>query len=185
VTVSKAKSPSSQVRFHIHPPPISSHPFPSLVYSQLHYTPAKRFLSPPLQEPLKHPPIHPPLPNPTRKLTSTTGGGSGFGEGIAHRFASEGCKVLISDINSAGGERVAATDPQAIHFVKADVTSAADWKMLVDSAVREFGAVDILVNNAGTSYPNKVHTSPPLPSPRLSSLLSSVSLTCDKPSFFS
>lgn len=84
-----------------------------------------------------------------------TGGGSGFGEGIAYRFASEGAKVVISDINSKGGERVAATDPSYISFVQADVTSASDWEMLVSGTISKYGRLDILVNNAGTSYKNK------------------------------
>ena len=40
------------------------------------------------------------------KVAIVTGAGSGFGEGIAKRFAEEGCKVLVNDINVAGGERV-------------------------------------------------------------------------------
>ncbi|MCJ1303203.1 hypothetical protein MMC08_006011 [Hypocenomyce scalaris] len=89
------------------------------------------------------------------KVAIVTGGGSGFGEGIAYRFASEGAKVIISDINSKGGERVAATNPSSIAFVQADVTSASDWESLVSGTVSKYGRVDILVNNAGTSYRNK------------------------------
>ncbi|KAI9810128.1 MAG: hypothetical protein M1827_006654 [Pycnora praestabilis] len=83
------------------------------------------------------------------------GGGSGFGEGIAKRFASEGAKVVISDINTTGGERVAFTDPSSITFHKANVTQAADWIELLEVAFAKYGRVDILVNNAGTSHPNK------------------------------
>ena len=41
------------------------------------------------------------------KIAIVTGAGSGFGEGIAKRFAEEGCKVLVNDINVEGGQRVA------------------------------------------------------------------------------
>ena len=41
------------------------------------------------------------------KIAIVTGGASGFGEGIAIRFAKEGCKVVINDINKSGGEAVA------------------------------------------------------------------------------
>src|SRR5207248_155574 len=40
------------------------------------------------------------------KVAIVTGAGSGFGEGIAKRFAQEGAKVVVNDINSANGERV-------------------------------------------------------------------------------
>ena len=101
--------------------------------------------------------MSPPLPRLTAnsRRCSYTGGGSGFGEGIAYRFASEGAKVVISDINSKGGERVAATNPSYISFVKADVTSVPDWDNLVSDTISKYGRLDILVNNAGTSYKNK------------------------------
>ena len=87
------------------------------------------------------------------KIAIVTGAGSGFGEGIARRFAQEGAKVLVADINVEGGKRVA----QAIQgdFVQADVTRAADWARLVKAATAEFGRLDIVVNNAGWTHRNK------------------------------
>ena len=41
------------------------------------------------------------------KVTIVTGAGSGFGAGIAKRFAQEGAKVIVNDINAEGGARVA------------------------------------------------------------------------------
>ncbi|OAP62026.1 hypothetical protein AYL99_04229 [Fonsecaea erecta] len=88
------------------------------------------------------------------KVAIVTGGASGFGEATAKRFAEVGAKVVISDINRAGGERVAATSP-SIKFFPADVTKLEDWQGLLDFTLKEFGKVSILVNNAGTTYRNK------------------------------
>jgi 3-oxoacyl-[acyl-carrier protein] reductase len=87
------------------------------------------------------------------KVALVTGAGSGFGEGIARRFAQEGAKVLVADINAEGGKRVA----EAIRgeFVQADVTRAADWARIVQTATTAFGKLDIVVNNAGWTHRNK------------------------------
>ncbi|OAX80636.1 hypothetical protein ACJ72_05022 [Emergomyces africanus] len=89
------------------------------------------------------------------KVAIVTGGGSGFGAAIAKRYAQEGAKVVIGDINVAGGERVASENPENIVFMKMDVTKEEDWKAVVDQAASKFGQVNILVNNAGTTYRNK------------------------------
>jgi len=87
-----------------------------------------------------------------------TGGGSGFGEGISRRFAAEGAKIVVNDINVQGGERVADTIKQqggnAI-FAKADVAKSADVKALVKAALDAFGRIDIMVNNAGYTHRNQ------------------------------
>jgi 3-oxoacyl-[acyl-carrier protein] reductase len=84
------------------------------------------------------------------KLVIVTGAGSGFGEGIAKRFAQEGAKVIVNDVNAQGGERVARE--VGGQFVQGDVTKAADWAKLVQAA----GAgLDIVVNNAGWTHRNK------------------------------
>ncbi len=92
------------------------------------------------------------------KIGIVTGGGSGFGEGIAKRFAAEGCKVIVNDINASGGERVAkeivAAGGQA-KFVKADVATDADWAALLKGTLDAFGALNIVVNNAGTTHRNQ------------------------------
>jgi NAD(P)-dependent dehydrogenase (short-subunit alcohol dehydrogenase family) len=90
------------------------------------------------------------------KVAIVTGGGSGFGEGISKRFAEEGCKVVVADIDSVGGERVASYHPHAMHFIKMDVSKEEDWESVIENTVGKFGRIDICVNNAGTSYKNKV-----------------------------
>src|SRR3954469_23610529 len=84
------------------------------------------------------------------KTAIITGAGSGFGEGIARRFAQEGAKVIVNDINPQGGERVARE--VGGQFVLGDVTKGGDWAKLVQAA----GAnLDIVVNNAGWTHRNK------------------------------
>ncbi|KAL4929700.1 SDR family oxidoreductase [Aspergillus undulatus] len=95
------------------------------------------------------------MPRLASKVAIVTGGGSGFGASIATRFAAEGANVVIADINTTGAESVAAQNPENIVAQKVDVTSAEDWKAIVDFTVSKFGRLDILVNNAGTSYRNK------------------------------
>lgn len=94
----------------------------------------------------------------TGKVTIVTGAGSGFGEGIARRFAQEGARVVVNDINPAGGERVAAEIVAAggeAMFVQADVTRDADWANLVSAAEKSWGRLDVVVNNAGWTHRNK------------------------------
>lgn len=89
------------------------------------------------------------------KVAIVTGSGSGFGEGIARRFAAEGAKVVVTDINAQGGERVAGALGASGVFIQADVTRGQDWARLVQSAASAFGKLDIVVNNAGWTHRNK------------------------------
>ena len=90
------------------------------------------------------------------KVAIVTGGGSGFGEAISKRFAVEGCKVIVADLDPVGGQRVATFQPHEMHFIKMNVASEEDWEQLMENTLAKWGRVDILVNNAGTSYKNKV-----------------------------
>jgi NAD(P)-dependent dehydrogenase (short-subunit alcohol dehydrogenase family) len=84
------------------------------------------------------------------------GGGSGYGAAISKRFAAEGAKVIIADVNEEAGERVARSLRGNVLFQKTDVAQEADWPTLMERAMKEFGRVDCLVNHAGTTYKNKV-----------------------------
>jgi 3-oxoacyl-[acyl-carrier protein] reductase len=92
------------------------------------------------------------------KIAIVTGSGSGFGEGIARRFAEEGARVVVNDINVANGERVAreitAAGGQA-RFCAGDVSRDHDVSHLVAFALAGFGDLDIVVNNAGTTHRNQ------------------------------
>src|SRR5574338_749554 len=83
------------------------------------------------------------------RIAIVTGAASGFGAGIARRFAEEGARVIVNDIDSQG-ERVARE--VGGQFVQGDVTRAADWERLVREAGPDLA---IVVNNAGWTHRNK------------------------------
>src|ERR1019366_9548313 len=79
-----------------------------------------------------------------------TGGASGFGEGIARRFAHEGAHVVIADLNDEAARKLAG-DIDGL-AVRADISQAADVKVLAKAAADRFGDIDVLVNNAGIGH---------------------------------
>ena len=92
------------------------------------------------------------------KVAIVTGAASGFGEGIARRFAEEGCAVLVNDVARDGGEKAAAAIRAGggnARFAYGDVSKSADVKALLDAALAHFGQLDIVVNNAGTTHRNQ------------------------------
>ena len=92
------------------------------------------------------------------KVAIVTGSASGFGEGIASRFAAEGCAVVVNDLDQDKGERTAAGIRSAgglAKFAYGDVSNGDDVQGLLDAALRHFGKLDIVVNNAGTTHRNQ------------------------------
>jgi 3-oxoacyl-[acyl-carrier protein] reductase len=83
------------------------------------------------------------------KFAIVTGAGSGFGAGIARKFAAEGARVMVADINLDAARAVA----EEIGGVacQVDVASCESVEAMA-SAAAEIGAVDILVNNAGVTH---------------------------------
>jgi NAD(P)-dependent dehydrogenase (short-subunit alcohol dehydrogenase family) len=86
------------------------------------------------------------------KVALVTGGGSGLGEAIGKRLAASGVKVVLSDINLKGVERVAseiASAGGAASVIRQDTANAADSEKAVAHAVATYGALHYAVNNAG------------------------------------
>jgi 3-oxoacyl-[acyl-carrier protein] reductase len=88
------------------------------------------------------------------KIAIVTGGAAGFGEGIVRLYVSEGARVVIADLDSAKGERLAEELGERTRFVRTDVSSGADVNALVQKCVEAFGIPEIVVNNAGTTHSN-------------------------------
>jgi len=84
------------------------------------------------------------------KTAIVTGAGSGFGAGIARKFAAEGARVMVADINMEGAEAVAA---EVVGIAqKVDVANGESVAAMIKAAQEAFGQIDILVNNAGITH---------------------------------
>jgi NAD(P)-dependent dehydrogenase (short-subunit alcohol dehydrogenase family) len=90
------------------------------------------------------------------KVVIITGAGSGIGKAAAMLYASQGAKVVVSDIQEAHGKAVVAAimeqGGEAVFF-KADTSQPADNEALVKAAMKAYGKLDIAVNNAGIGGP--------------------------------
>ncbi len=90
------------------------------------------------------------------KIAIVTGAASGFGEGIARRFAAEGAKVVVADIDADGAARVARDiggEDSALP-VAVDVSRSSEVRMMISAALEHYNGLDILVNNAGVTHKN-------------------------------
>ncbi len=83
------------------------------------------------------------------KVALITGGASGIGLAIARRYAQEGARVCIADIEVAEAERMAVDIGQQAFAVQVDVSSLESIEHLVEQVVTYARGIDILVNNAG------------------------------------
>ena len=90
---------------------------------------------------------------PSGKVAVLTGAASGIGRATALKFAAQGARVVVADINAAGGEetveRVRAAGGDAF-FVRTDVADFAQVEAAVKAAVERYGRLDVMFNNAGT-----------------------------------
>jgi len=92
------------------------------------------------------------------KVVIVTGSGSGIGETTAIRFAEEGAKVIIADINPETGKKI-SNDIKGksgkSFFVETDVSNLDSVKNMVEETVKSFGSPDVLINNAGINVFNE------------------------------
>ncbi len=92
------------------------------------------------------------------KVAVVTGGASGIGFAIAERFATDGARVVIGDVQAEAGE--SAAERLGARFVEADLSRRAGCRALIDHAVSAFGTVHILVNNAGFQHVDAIDAFP-------------------------
>lgn len=83
------------------------------------------------------------------KVAVVTGGASGIGRAMIERFAAEGARVVIADIDADTGGALAEALGDAALFQSTDVTDADQIQALVDATVERFGGLHVMVNNAG------------------------------------
>ncbi|MEJ8813146.1 2-hydroxycyclohexanecarboxyl-CoA dehydrogenase [Variovorax ureilyticus] len=86
------------------------------------------------------------------KTVVVTGGGGGIGGATCRRFAREGAKVAIYDLNPEAAEKVAAQirdEGGRAQAFRCDITDRASVDAAVAETERSLGPIDVLVNNAG------------------------------------
>ena len=98
------------------------------------------------------------------KVCIVTGAASGIGRAIAERYAREGAKVVIADLNAdaakATADEIDAKTPGMAMSVAMDVTDEAQVNAGVDTVVKTWGGVDVLVSNAGIQIVHKLEEYP-------------------------
>jgi len=85
------------------------------------------------------------------KVAIVTGGGRGMGRAMALRFAREGARVVIAEVDRESGEKTFADIGKCGLLMHTDLAKVAEIDQLVSRTVAELGQVDILVNNAGVT----------------------------------
>lgn len=83
------------------------------------------------------------------KVVLVTGGAAGIGKATALRFAEEGAKVVICDVNDPVGQETVKQLGEGAAFYKVNVASREEAQKWIDDVFAKYGRLDVLVNNAG------------------------------------
>lgn len=89
------------------------------------------------------------------KVALVTGAASGIGRATCDLFAQEGARVVLVDINDAGGQETLAAIKKAggdAIYIHADQSQAAECEAMIKKAEETYGRLDVLFNNAGISH---------------------------------
>ncbi len=97
------------------------------------------------------------------RTIAITGAGSGIGKALSSRFAQAGYRVAVTDLDQARATRVLEelSDNGGTGFAqRLDVTSQADWDVLCQRVLSEWGGLKVLVNNAGVAAAGRLEDTP-------------------------
>ncbi len=97
------------------------------------------------------------------KVALVTGGASGIGRATARRLATEGARVVITDVQAERGESTADEDGSV--FIQQDVSVETQWDTVIQEVEERFGGLHVLVNNAGILNAGSVEATHPLNTP--------------------
>lgn len=86
------------------------------------------------------------------KTAIVTGAASGFGAGIARKFAAEGARVMVADLNGVGAADIATEIGNGAISQTVNVADEASVAAMAHAATQAWGDVDIIVNNAGVTH---------------------------------
>ncbi len=91
------------------------------------------------------------------KIAIVTGGASGIGLAITKRFASEGAKIIIADLNLESAKEEAKAIGENVYSYQVDMTNSNEVQSLMNYVSENFNKLDIMVNNAGIGAASKAH----------------------------